>query len=1330
MPSIATVYVEVLPETSQIAAGIERAFREVDLKARDAGKRWAREIQAGLTGVDIKLEADTAKAKEEIRSAAEDQKATIEVDADTAKAEAQIDVAARDRKANIKVDVDQASFSQIKGDIEKIGSEFSKIGSTLAGPLKLSFVIEGASLLPNIVPVIGQIISAVQQLSGALLLLPAAFSAIGTGFGVLKIGLSGISDAYTAMSTASKSAGVDATAHASAVASASRTLTSAINSERSAQQAVTQARKDARQQLEDLNSTLKDGMINEAQAKLDLQKAQQELATGMFQTSTDYEQAQLNVISAQNRLDEAHTRNNRNQQDANTTRQQGVDGNPAVVAAEDRLTQAVQAAADAQKALNDANNQVSSSAKAASDAMAQLSPNAQAFVNTLVGLQPTLQAFKFAIQDALTANFGPQLQGVVNTILPAIQPGLTRVATAFNTAFQGIANWLQKPENVATIQTIINNIATAFERLAPAVQPLLDAFATLTKAGSGFLPQLASTIGDLATKFGNFIQNANDTGKLDTWIQNGITAFGQLKDIVVNVWNTLSGIFRVASGPGGSGGLLKNLDDLTTKWSAWVNSPEGQNKISKFFADAKAEWEKWWPIIQRLPGMIQDAVTAIRPIIDALVAIIQGVSWALTNIPGAINIAIGAFALFKGAQVVGAIKSVVDLIGGITGGLGGIGPKAATAGTELAGGLTSKLGAMGFLFEAGVWTLPITALVIMNQTWTDTTSPTAKTHGTTEGRKRAAQIAAGRPPNTIKRLPNQRSGNPDYSKYAPGDEVDQNTAGAVPHNNRWVIPDVNDAGTEYILPTPQAPSAPSGSHEGGPPVAPGLPPGPQPAAPPGTPPSPEGVPPPVVAPGAPVPSTGTPVFVTNWPAGGVSVAGAPGSPGVPGSGGEPTIPLVQGPNGTWTSSNPAWAALIQRESTGSPTVVNTKDANAIAGNPSSGLFQITISTWAANGGTQFAPTAGEATPQQQAIVAARIIKKNPSGADWGAGGPGRENAAELVAGVSPGAPSPAVPGAPGSIPNVPGEQVGTTGARLAINSALNLNVPSGWNAPDTFDEHSGGNAFDVMVSNKAEGDKVVAEAFKNPNVDYVIWQQATRYPDGRVSPMGDRGTPTKNHMDHVHVHVVSTGYAAGNTPEETGKPRGANAIPYPASPSVPSTTPTTTPGQIQLNPNIPPGQQAGDKDQAKGKGEDLGKNFVAGLFEAFGFDGSVFKDPSQFGIVKLGTALFNYFNKLGTAIANPDQSGNANAAPGAPGAPGDGGGGGLASFLTGFIPQPFGPPQPADNTNTNTNGAAVDNSIHVHDNNFRDADEVLAQVRGDQLEQIREPNRNLPTPPQ
>lgn len=117
--------------------------------------------------------------------------------------------------------------------------------------------------------------------------------------------------------------------------------------------------------------------------------------------------------------------------------------------------------------------------------------------------------------------------------------------------------------------------------------------------------------------------------------------------------------------------------------------------------------------------------------------------------------------------------------------------------------------------------------------------------------------------------------------------------------------------------------------------------------------------------------------------------------------GEMTVPLVDRGNGRWGSTSPAWDHLINRESSGNPTIIQQiTDINS-GGNEAEGLFQITPKTWRGANGTDFAPTARAATPQQQAIVAARIFTRNPSGSDWGAGRPGRENPRDLAAGLVP-----------------------------------------------------------------------------------------------------------------------------------------------------------------------------------------------------------------------------------------------------------------------------------------------------------------------------------------
>ncbi|XBA13356.1 tape measure protein [Gordonia phage Xenia2] len=126
-----------------------------------------------------------------------------------------------------------------------------------------------------------------------------------------------------------------------------------------------------------------------------------------------------------------------------------------------------------------------------------------------------------------------------------------------------------------------------------------------------------------------------------------------------------------------------------------------------------------------------------------------------------------------------------------------------------------------------------------------------------------------------------------------------------------------------------------------------------------------------------------------------------------------TVPLVQNPDGTWSSPSKEWDHLIERESGGrADRVQEIVDANS-GGNEASGLFQIAKGTWAGAGGKEFAETAGQATAEQQAIIAARIFNKS-GGGPWGAGLAGRESEEGLRAGLVKSGAAPSSGGSYGS----------------------------------------------------------------------------------------------------------------------------------------------------------------------------------------------------------------------------------------------------------------------------------------------------------------------------
>lgn len=110
------------------------------------------------------------------------------------------------------------------------------------------------------------------------------------------------------------------------------------------------------------------------------------------------------------------------------------------------------------------------------------------------------------------------------------------------------------------------------------------------------------------------------------------------------------------------------------------------------------------------------------------------------------------------------------------------------------------------------------------------------------------------------------------------------------------------------------------------------------------------------------------------------------------------------------------------------------------------------------------------------------------------------------------------------IPPLTGAQgLRPTAARLAADiQAAYPEVTSigGWRPDDGYHEHSNGTALDVMVDNPELGDRICADMLTRPDVKYVIWQQTIRYPSGYQRLMENRGTPTANHYNHVHIAVT------------------------------------------------------------------------------------------------------------------------------------------------------------------------------------------------------------------
>lgn len=158
MASIADVYVTVLPETSQLKEGVRKAFRDSDSDAREAGRRWGREIRSGMGDVGVKVDGDIEPARRKVEQFTK-----------------------APHRTSVKVDVDKGSMNAAAAALRAVSTNLT---ATAVGA--------GAVLSPTAIAATG---TAVAQLSGVIGLLPGVIGTAGLAFGSLKVATLGFADA-------------------------------------------------------------------------------------------------------------------------------------------------------------------------------------------------------------------------------------------------------------------------------------------------------------------------------------------------------------------------------------------------------------------------------------------------------------------------------------------------------------------------------------------------------------------------------------------------------------------------------------------------------------------------------------------------------------------------------------------------------------------------------------------------------------------------------------------------------------------------------------------------------------------------------------------------------------------------------------------------------------------------------------------------------------------------------------------------------------------------------------------------------------------------------
>ncbi|MEU3546286.1 hypothetical protein [Streptomyces longwoodensis] len=404
--------VDVLPKVQEAARRVaERqlqrltADRTVIIRATVDTRVAADEIR-NLTArrrVRIGVDVDTRVAADDIANLTRRRMMTVQARADTTDAANSLRFLTRDRTVNVRARMGGlGGLAGLGGSAGGVGMLSSRLASL-------------AALAVGSLPTIASLAQSIAAMGPAALVAVPAVLSLGAAFTAIKVGMSGVGDAFKAAfapATQSSAAATKSTRAlenaqrslakaqqgvkdaeqraaearvqaarqvadaqralkstvqdvadanrraAQQVAGAERDLADAQRAARQAQRDLNDARREAARDLEDLNNRLADAQLDQRQKVLDLQDAEQELAAvrakGAAATPEEVAKAELAYDRAVQSLEEQKTETARLQEQTQQANAAGVEGSKTVVDAKQQIADANQKVTDETQKLRDA----------------------------------------------------------------------------------------------------------------------------------------------------------------------------------------------------------------------------------------------------------------------------------------------------------------------------------------------------------------------------------------------------------------------------------------------------------------------------------------------------------------------------------------------------------------------------------------------------------------------------------------------------------------------------------------------------------------------------------------------------------------------------------------------------------------------------------------------------------------------------------------------------------------------------------------------------------------------------------------------------------------
>jgi phage-related protein len=215
-------------------------------------------------------------------------------------------------------------------------------------------------------------------------------------------------------------------------------------------------------------------------------------------------------------------------------------------------------------------------------ALAALPPQARAAAKALQGTWTSIQK---PVQAAFWEGMGDSIQRFVATSVPVLRTGLTRAADDVGRFNAGFLDSFDEIARNGSMEKMFGNLEGFFQQATTASKPFADALNILGLRGSDYLPRFGGFLTDIAKGFDDWITKADEAGKINVWIENGVQSLKDMGKVGGSVIDMFKGITRAVNDAGG-GGLPEFRDNMRALADVMLAEPF-RSRMATIFAGAR-----------------------------------------------------------------------------------------------------------------------------------------------------------------------------------------------------------------------------------------------------------------------------------------------------------------------------------------------------------------------------------------------------------------------------------------------------------------------------------------------------------------------------------------------------------------------------------------------------------------------------------------------------------------------------------------------------------------------------------------------------------------------